>query len=83
MVKANLQDLWAHRTKCYYDSCSGTEGLSHLEQSNTGLNPNAISLLKTLVDYIILLAYRETVNKATTVFAYNLQPRNNRFMELK
>jgi len=23
-VKVNLQDLWAHRTKCCCDSCSGT-----------------------------------------------------------
>lgn len=72
MVKANLQDLWAHRTKCYYDSCSGTEGLNHPEQSDTGLNPNAISLLKNLIDYIVLLVYRKTVNKANTDFAYNL-----------
>lgn len=72
MVKANLQDLWAHRTKCHYDSCSGTEGSNHPEQSDTGLNPNAISLLKNLIDYIVLLVYRKTVNKANTDFAYNL-----------
>lgn len=58
MVKANLQDLPTHRTEHYRDDCSGTEGLNHPEQSDTGLNPNAISLLKNLVDYIILLAYR-------------------------
>lgn len=72
MVKANLQDLWARRTKCYQGSCSGTEGLNHPEQSDTGLNPNAISLLKNLIDYIVLLVYRKTANKATTDFAYNL-----------
>lgn len=45
VVKLNLQVLRAHRTKCYYDSCFSTEGFNHPEQSDTGLNPNAISLL--------------------------------------
>lgn len=75
--------LWAHRTKCDHDSCSGTERLNHLEQADTGLDPNAASLLKTFIDFILLLANSKTANKATTGFASNLQPGKYRFMELK
>lgn len=82
-MKEACRDLWAHRTECYSDGCSRTEGFSHAEQSDAGLNPDANHLLKNSGDYTILLAYRKPVNKAATVSASNLQPRNNRSVELK
>lgn len=75
--------LWAHRAKCDHDSCSSTEGLNHPEPSDTGLDPNAVPLLKTFIDFILLLVNSKTANKATAGFASNLQPRKYRFMELK